>query len=112
MTVHRQDCANLLDLAGRHRERLIDVDWGEAEQAVYPVDVQIEAFDRPGLIRDISSALANEKINVLAMNTVTDSTTAAVHMALTLQITDLGQLSRALDRLSQVRNVAEACRKR
>jgi len=111
VTIHRQDCTSLLDLASRHRERLIEVEWGEAK-AVYSVDIQIAAYDRAGLLRDITAVLANEQANVLAVNTLTDPKTAMARMALTLEITDIGQLSRILDKIGQIHNVVEARRKR
>ena len=53
-------------------ERLIEVSWGRATAQVYPVDVHIHAYDRQGLLRDITGLLANERINVIAVNTLSD----------------------------------------
>ncbi len=110
VTIHRQDCANLLALANQHGERVIEVSWGETP-ATYPVDVMIVAHDRSGLLRDITSILANEQVNVLGANTLTDRETSIARMGLTLEITDVLQLSRVLDKIGQLRNVMEAYRK-
>ena len=110
VTIHRQDCANLLALASQHHERIIEVSWGETP-ATYPVDVMIVAHDRSGLLRDITSILANEQVNVLGANTLTDRATSIARMGLTLEITDVVQLSRVLDRISQLHNVVEVYRK-
>ncbi|MDS4027208.1 MAG: GTP diphosphokinase [Candidatus Contendobacter sp.] len=110
VTIHRQDCANLLALASRHHERIIEVGWGETP-ATYPVDVMIVAHDRSGLLRDITSILANDQVNVLGANTLTDKETSIARMGLTLEITDVVQLSRVLDRIGQLPNVMEAYRK-
>ncbi len=110
VTIHRQDCANLLGLAGQHHERIIEVSWGETP-ATYPVDVMIVAHDRSGLLRDITSILANEQVNVLGANTLTDRETSIARMGLTLEITDVVQLSRVLDKIGQLANVTEAYRK-
>jgi GTP pyrophosphokinase len=110
VTIHRRDCANLLELANRHRERLIEVEWGE-EETTYPVDIQIDAYDRPGLLRDITSVLVNEKVNVLASTTRTDPQTSMARMVLTLEITDLEQLSRILDRITQLSNILSVGRR-
>lgn len=110
VTIHRQDCANLLGLASQHHERLIDVSWGETP-ATYVVDIMIVAYDRSGLLRDITSILANEQVNVLGANTLTDRATSIARMGLTLEITDVVQLSRVLDRISQLHNVVEVYRK-
>lgn len=110
VTIHRQDCANLLALAGRHHERVIEVSWGETP-TTYPVDVMIVAHDRSGLLRDITSVLANEQVNVLGANTLTNKETSIARMGLTLEITDVVQLSRVLDKIGQLANVMEAYRK-
>jgi GTP pyrophosphokinase len=111
VTIHRQDCANMLNLLNRHRERIIEVSWGEETQAAYAVDMLINAHDRPGLLRDITSVLLNEQVNVLASNTLTNPKTAIAHMVLTLEINDLEQLSRILDKVGQIPNVMEVRRK-
>ena len=110
VTIHRQDCANLLALTSQHHERLIEVSWGETP-ATYPVDVMIIAHDRSGLLRDITSILVNEQVNVLGANTLTDQETSIARMGLTLEITDVVQLSRVLDKIGQLPNVMEAYRK-
>ncbi|WP_297526499.1 GTP diphosphokinase [Thiohalobacter sp.] len=111
VTIHRQDCPNMLRLRPEDRDRLIEVEWGEGGGQTYPVDIQILAFDRAGLLRDVTSVLAGEKINVLAVNTHTDKRDHAAHMQLTVEISDLGSLSRVLSRISQLPNVVEARRK-
>ncbi len=110
VTIHRQDCANLLALANQQRERIIEVSWGDTP-ATYAVDVMIVAHDRSGLLRDITSILANEQVNVLGANTLTDRETSIARMGLTLEITDVVQLSRILDKIGQLPNVVEAYRK-
>jgi len=110
VTIHRQDCANLLALASQHHERVIEVSWGETP-ATHPVDIMIIAYDRSGLLRDITSILANEPVNVLGANTLTDRETSIARMGLTLEVTDVVQLSRVLDKISQLHNVVEAYRK-
>ena len=110
VTIHRQDCANWLSLASQHHERVIEVGWGETP-ATYPVDVMVVAHDRSGLLRDITSILANEQVNVLGANTLTDRETLIARMGLTLEITDVVQLSRVLDQIGQLHNVVEAYRK-
>lgn len=111
IAIHRQDCPNRMDLSSRHQERVIEVDWGEETQAAYAVDVLIKAYDRPGLLRDITSVLLQDQINVLASNTRTDPKTLIAHMVLTLEISDIGQLSRTLDKIAQIPNVMKARRK-
>jgi len=111
VTIHRRDCPNALRLAEQERERMLEVGWGNAAEDVYPVEIEILAYDRAGLLRDITSVLANEKINVIGVNTHTDKTDYAAHMRLTLEIRSIGELSRVLGRIGQLPNVVEVHRR-
>ncbi|MDH3559460.1 MAG: GTP diphosphokinase [Gammaproteobacteria bacterium] len=111
VTIHRQDCGNVLRLQGQDRGRLIEVDWGLPSDEGYLADVSIEAYDRPGLLRDITAVLANEKINLSGVHTGTDMSDGIARMSLTLEIADIGQLSRVLTQIGQLPNVVEARRK-
>ncbi len=110
VTVHRRDCGNVLRLGEDDQERLIDVEWSGAGEGGYRVDVQLRAWDRKRLLHDVSTVLANDRIDISAMNTLTEPRTHTVAMRLTLQVQDLAQLSRILDRLNQLPNVIEARR--
>jgi GTP pyrophosphokinase len=111
VTIHRKDCPNLLNMAGHHPERIIEVNWGGPDEGVYPVDIHLEAYDRTGLLRDITSVLANEKVNVLAVNTRSDPESFTADMTMTLELADLAKLSRVLDRLMQLPNVIDVRRR-
>jgi len=111
VTIHRQDCGNVLKLQGDDRTRLIEVSWGEQGEEGYQVDIAVEAYDRSGLLRDITGVLANEKINLTSVNTATDERDGIARMELTLEITDISQLSRVLTRIGQLPNVISARRK-
>ena len=111
VTIHRQDCANILRLRREDATRMIEVEWGETPQQVYSVDVHVLAYDRAGLLRDITSLLANDRVNVLGVNTYTDRKDMMARMDLRLEITDLDQLSRILARIGQLSNVVEVYRK-
>ncbi len=110
VTVHRRDCPNALRLAETARERLIDVDWGVGGTRTYPVDVYVEALDRQGLLRDLTTLLANEKVNVLAINTTTGRADRIARMRLTVEIVDIAQLKQVLSRVSQLPAVLDARR--
>ncbi len=109
VTIHRQDCINIL---GKPEEehRLIQVEWGETRQNVYPVDINIRAYDRQGLLRDITAILTNEKINVNAVNTLTNKDDNIANLVLTIEIADLDGLMNILNKISQLPNVLEARR--
>ena len=112
VSIHRQDCSNALRLAAADPSRVIDVSWSTGSLSTYPVDVQIEAYDRQGLLRDVSQVLANEKLNVTSVNVFTDRDTSVAHMRLTVEVPDAGRLSQLLARLSQLHNVVDARRRR
>lgn len=112
VTIHRQDCSNLLNLRSRHPERLIAVDWGDQDNITFPVDVQVEAFDRAGLLRDITAVVANEKINMSMVNVVTKKKENKAKVFATLEIANIDQLSRVLAKIEQLPNVIEARRRK
>lgn len=107
-TIHRQDCPNILRI--RDRERLVKVSWGEPKNT-YPVPVQLKAYDRDGLMRDVSTIIAEEGINMAKVNVDVNKKNLAV-FELILEVKDLAQLSKVLDRLENLPNVLEAQRSR
>ncbi len=111
ITVHRRDCPNALRHHGENEERLIEVSWGDDASKTYPVDLDISAYERAGLLRDITSLLANEKINVIAVNTLTDKAHHVARMTFTVEISDIDALSRVLARIDRIPNVFEARRR-
>ncbi|MCV6590222.1 MAG: GTP diphosphokinase [Marinobacterium sp.] len=112
VSIHREDCSNALSLREQEPERLITVDWGNEDEATYPVDILIEAYDRQGLLRDVMMVLANDNINITAANTLTDKKDNTARLSLTLEITRLDMLGRIMDRINQVPNVIDVHRYR
>jgi GTP pyrophosphokinase len=111
VSVHRQDCAKILQLQYAESERIIEVSWGD-EQATYPVELAIQAHDRQGLLRDITQLFATERINVLALNTLSDVANNTANMRLTIEIASLDALSGLLSKLNGLRNIISAKRVR
>jgi len=112
VSIHRQDCSNFRELTSRNAERVIDVRWGErknAEGAVYPVDVSVEAIDRQGLLRDISEVFAKEKMNVIGVQT--QSVKGMAWMTFTVEICDVVSLSKVLGSVRGVKGVRAAKRR-
>ncbi|MFQ5872733.1 MAG: RelA/SpoT family protein [Dehalococcoidia bacterium] len=106
VTVHRQDCHNIVN--EKERERLIKVEWGSAPQ-LYPVGIRLEAQDRVGLLRDITTIVSEEKVNISGVvSSVHEDGT--VSEFLNLETTGIGQLSRILSKLEQVRGVISVTR--
>jgi GTP pyrophosphokinase len=110
VTVHRSDCPNVLSMDEERKRRLIEVDWGDAETATFPVDIHILAFDRTGLLRDITQVLANERINLIGANTHTDQDDQMARLRLSVEIDDIAHLSTLMDRIAQLPNVLEVSR--
>ncbi len=111
VSIHRQDCTNLLRKLQDEPERVIAVDWAEEPKELYSTVIHLEAFDRHGLLRDVTTLLDREKVNVSAMQTFSNKTKHTVDMMLTVEITDLQLLSRVLARLSQLPNIWSVRRK-
>jgi GTP pyrophosphokinase len=104
-SIHRSDCSQLLQLAEQEPERIIEVSWGTRQEKVYPVDILIEAYDRAGLLRDITTLLAIERINVTAVNTLSDKTNHTATMRLTVETTGLLALSQLFAKFNRLPNV-------
>jgi GTP pyrophosphokinase len=109
IAVHRADCRNVL---GEHnRERLIEVLWGTTKQN-YPVPVRIEAWDRVGLWRDVTVAVADAGINIQSVQQIDNRHSGRATLIATLMVDSLSQLTMILDKLNRVPNVIEARRER
>jgi GTP pyrophosphokinase len=106
-TIHRNDCPNILRL--KDRERIVKVSWGELHQT-YPVAVMVKAYDRQGLLGDISTILNNEGINLIDINLQVTHNLASIRLV--LEVGDIAQLSRVLTRVENLPNVMEAHRLR
>jgi len=114
VVVHRRDCPNTLRWQDESNERLIEVEWSNAQHlqdVVYPVDIQVSAYDRTRLLQDICSVVADEKINIIATSTLTDKSNNSVKMSFTLEVNNLDQLSRTLARIDNLPNIMKVWRK-
>jgi len=110
VSVHRTDCNNILHLKEKDQARLIEVEWGDTDAQSYPVNILIQAIDRHGLLSDITSTLSEDKVNVITVNTMSNKKEQTARMAVTIEIRDLQQLTRIMDKISQLRNVLEVSR--
>jgi guanosine-3',5'-bis(diphosphate) 3'-pyrophosphohydrolase len=108
VTIHRADCPNIV--SGAEDERLVPVEWGRAEE-FYPVAVHIAALDRVGLLRDITTLISDEKVNMSGVRTQrrNDHETS---IQLTVEIKGIEQLSRLLNKIEGVRGVISVGRAR
>jgi len=110
VTIHRKDCPNVFRLSKDNSDKLIEVYWEAQEGQTYPVDIEVDAFDRSGLLRDIAAVVANDRISFSKANVITDKRKNQAKIFATLDVTDLNQLGRILAMIEQVPNVVEARR--
>ncbi len=104
-TIHRKDCPNVLNIEDPNR--LVQVSWGSAV-ATYPIPVRIKAYDRDGLVRDVSTLISDEGVNMRKVKVETTKNQAVFDLV--LEVKDIVQLSRILSRLENLPNVMEARR--
>jgi GTP pyrophosphokinase len=100
ITVHRKDCVNLLNI--EEKERLIQVNWGKVHE-VYPVNIQVDAWDRVGVLRDITTVVADSNVNIASISTSYENDVTSVYA--TLEISGMAQLTHVLSKLQGVRGV-------
>jgi GTP diphosphokinase / guanosine-3',5'-bis(diphosphate) 3'-diphosphatase len=104
-TIHRQDCPNML--RRKDKERLLQVGWGKVEHT-FPVSIKVKAYDRQGLMVDISTLLDSENVNIADVSVNVNRTLAVINLI--VEVKDLSQLSRILTRIENLPNVMEAHR--
>ena len=107
VTVHRADCVNAIN--AQDLARVVAVDWDSEATHIYPVAIKIEAWDRQGLLRDIATVVAENRVNMSALEVhVYDDKTAVV--SATVEIDSLAQLSRLMEKLEAVKDVHTVAR--
>jgi GTP pyrophosphokinase len=116
VAVHRGTCSNFRHMRQQQPERVIPVAWGAAnadDKAVYPVDVLVEASDRPGLLRDISEVVAKEGMNVTGVHTqsIKSSHGGTAWMTFTVEVSDAARLAAMLAQVGRINGVRHARRK-
>ena len=107
VSIHRKDCPNISDLTGQ--ERFIDVEWDNSEKAEYPVEIQIKATDRSGLLTEITQRITDSNISLLSLNARTNKE-KLVLINMTLEIKDTDQLSDLMKRIKKLKGVIDVYR--
>ena len=106
VSIHRTDCSNVV--ASTEPERLVAVEWGQSGQ-LFPVSVRVEAWDRVGLLRDLSTIAAEEKVNMTGVRTQEQPDHTTI-VSITLETTGVEQLSRLLSKMEGVHAVISVSR--
>jgi len=108
--VHKQTCASLQRMKLRQPERIVNVEWGVKAGQLFPVEIAVHAFDRRGLVRDISAVLADEQISIQQMTTTTNARENTAQVALRVGVHGLDEVTRLLSRIGSLPNVVRARR--
>ncbi|MDH5600765.1 MAG: ACT domain-containing protein, partial [Gammaproteobacteria bacterium] len=111
VSVHRQDCINILNLEHDKQQQLISVEWADHEHQTFEINLVIQAIDRTGLLKDITSILSDLKVNVLGVQSLSNKDTQMADMQIILEIQDLEQLQKVSDKIMQLKNVLKVYRK-
>ncbi|MFT6047464.1 MAG: GTP pyrophosphokinase [Arenicella sp.] len=111
ITIHRERCPNILYQQNNAGERVVEVAWGADKEHTYPMSVLIHAFDRKGLLKDVSTVFSDEKINVLELNTHSEQKDHLVKMEVKVEVANLEIMSKLLAKLDQLPNVLSVQRK-
>jgi GTP pyrophosphokinase len=109
VTIHRSGCRNLLRLGAQQPDRLVPVTWGQQRDQLYAVDFQVRAFDRRGLVRDVSSLLADARLSIHSMTTTTNAEGIA-EMRVATRVHDLDELELCLARIRGLPDIIRAQR--
>ena len=112
VTIHRSNCPSLIRMREVRPERVLQVEWSSGDAAGLSVEIAVTAYDRRGLLRDLTDVLAVERLSIDAMSTATDHNAGTAHVRLTVPVSNLEQLARVLHRLGTVPNVIAAHRAR
>lgn len=109
VTIHRQTCTFITRLPEERRNRVLSAQWGSSQNVNMDVDIEVEAHDRQGLLRDISDLFVREKVNATKANTMSRNNLAL--MQFSIEISGLEQLNQLLALIQQLPNVIEARRR-
>ncbi|KPJ67253.1 MAG: hypothetical protein AMJ43_05125 [Coxiella sp. DG_40] len=107
VSVHRQDCFNILRAKEVKPERLIEVNWRTNTSQYYTKNLVIKAFDRHGLVKDISNIIANENTSIVGLNVNTDKKANLANIELIIEIANLTLLDRIVTKIKKLPDVLE-----
>ena len=110
ISIHRIDCEQFLELQAAHPERVVESMWGSSATGGFHLNIRIVAGDRNGLLRDITTVLANEKISVLSVSSRSDTKKQVATIDMQIELHNVDVLSKILTRLEKLDDVIEAKR--
>jgi GTP pyrophosphokinase len=110
VSIHRQDCRNLQRLQRANGDRVIPVNWSRSADRTFATAIRVDAYDRRGIVRDVTGILSDLHVHILSMNTQTRSRDGVVDMEIRIGVHDLAELSQVLARIQGLPNVIGARR--
>lgn len=110
ISVHRKDCEQLANSLNQHPEREVEVQWGDENQRSYQASAFIVGSERQGLLRDISTIIANERVSIIGMESNTDSIKQTVSMTVKMEVSSSELLMRILEKVRQLDDIIEVKR--
>lgn len=110
IAIHRKDCLNMLQIPDDKKARLITVEWGKKIKNQYSVDIEIKAYNRRGLVRDISAVVSAEEVDIISMETKTDKDANRAEFRIKLEVPGLEALGKVLTKIQQIPNIIEVYR--
>lgn len=111
VTIHRANCPNITRMLSLGSGRIIEVSWTGKQEYSYPVKIQVSAYDRSGLVRDVAALVADEHVNMRNIEAITGQKDNLAVITATLELQDVGQLTRILTKIDRLPNIKEVRRK-
>ncbi len=110
ISVHRSDCDQLNNALHQHPEREVEVQWGDSSKQTYQATLQVTASDRHGLLRDVSTIIANERVLIVGIASHADKLKSTIRMSLTIEISNSDMLNRMVEKLRQLDDIVDVKR--
>ena len=110
ISIHKSNCEQLSDLEEAHPERIISANWGDSQSSGYTLTLRLIADDRNGLLKDITTVLSNEKVNLLGVHSQTNTKTLTAIIDLSLEVQNNKEINKLLVKLKQLKDVSDAHR--
>lgn len=110
ISIHRKDCINILQISDIKRARLVAVEWGHKVRNSYAVTIVISAYNRRGLVRDISAVVSAEKVDIISMESATDKDANKATFRINIEVPNIDSLGSVLDKIQEIPNIIDVYR--
>lgn len=110
VSVHKESCQQLENLLHQHPEREIEVSWSQDYQASFETKLDLFTTDRSGMLRDITTVLANEKVGLLGVNSRSDKSSYQAQITISIEVTNRSALDKVIEKLKQIKDVSDVIR--